>query len=451
MNHVTKLISSILNIELLGIPIVLLPISIMSFIIFLKVILLLPKILKKNQQIEASLKKQGSTLFEQISTLTSCIGGALGIGSILAGCISVKLFGPGILFWILVTSIIISGSKFLEVMVSCTPKNMLVWQKSHTKNTQNKFLTSGPFIYIQETFTRFFNKKISIYLTAIFAISFGICFSIVSIVQVNQLVEVLSLKNNVYKLAVSLSVGILVCYFLIRNIKEISIFSIIFVPLMVFVQVFVCIRIVIFSDKNFIDVLHLIFTEAFRSKSFPVQGIAIYALQRMIFASDLGTGISGFLSSESQVENRVKQGALGALEPILTGIMVFLIGVAVVTSGEYLSKKNGVSIVASSIKSSFDSYLFSFSIIMFALTTVVTRAYCAVKSLTFLTNGRFKGIIISLISVAITLSSFMVFHDILIMADFFYIIISTLHLFALVIILNSKKDETIFITDDKQN
>ncbi|MBL0725858.1 MAG: alanine:cation symporter family protein [Alphaproteobacteria bacterium] len=437
LSSVSSFVNGIFEIRILGISAVLLPISFAIIFLFGKYLLVLNKV-RSAVKLEKLNNNGGKNGFlKSVSALASCVGGALGMGNIIAGCVSVKMYGAGILFWIIVLAIIISASKFFEVALSC----MSQYRKGDRVNNN---CHSGPLVYIKNAFSIFGNKKIGSGAVAVFAFLFGSGYLLISIIQASQFVTMLPTSNCV-SFGVTTVIGLMVLFFILKNMKEIGLFSLIFVPAMLLIQLYICIKIVILSKYTFFELYNVVLTSAFDGSTAPIQVLIAYAMQRMILATDVGTGISGMLSSESKINNRIKQGLLSAIEPLLTGVVVFLVGIAIVSIDSYsVMTESGISIITSQIKSGFDLILFTISIFMFAVTTVITRSYCVVKSFSFLTNGRFAVSFSILVAISVALSPYFNFNNILAITDIVLILAATINLIAIILIVSKKGTGKLF-------
>lgn len=301
-----------------------------------------------------------------VDYLISCIGGSLGIGSIIAGIVSVQISQPGVLLWILLVSIFTSVIKFYEVYFSCD-------------SNSNKNPKKGPMRYMQNVFTKSTGLK---YLNKLSYFVFVVCFAIgyffTTILQINQVALSLSFDCQILQYVCYFILCIICCYYLLNDFSKILQISKILVPFMLIAQTFICVSIIM-NAQNVFDKFLFLLHNAFEFQNFSFGCIIGIALQRIILSADLGTGISGLLNAQNKNANRLYQGSIATLENIAVGFNIFFIGFAIYVSG-FLNKGVGIEPLLYATKniSYFHYILLICTVFLFGFTTMITRFYAAI-------------------------------------------------------------------------
>ncbi|QED23810.1 alanine:cation symporter family protein [Candidatus Deianiraea vastatrix] len=312
------------------------------------------------KNIASFLKTKDSGNKSNLGVLMACVGTVIGIGNIIGGGMSVKIAGPGVLFWILVACLFASALKFFETM-TC-----LEYKKA------NETVGNISYFCIRSSFGKFFSKPFSI----IYILCFSIGYFVNGLMQVNQIFSILdfSMTTN-YIFAFFISVFIF--YILKNGITHLSSFMGKVVPIMMILYVIICLFSIAKSENGFLGTARIIIDNAFSTSSIGIGFMIGYAIRRLCFAADIGTGLSGTISADIKQDPK-KQGVVSVFEIIFVGISVFMTGFTVVASGIDVSDLHGVEIMNNAIyQSDIVKIIFALIIFLFGITTACSCGFLA--------------------------------------------------------------------------
>jgi len=342
--------------------------------------------IKNIKNVAAFLKNGDRKEQSSFGVLISCIGTVLGIGNIIGGGMSVKIAGPGVLFWILIACIFTSSLKFFETM-TC-----LEYKKTHK--------TEGNISYfcIKSSF-----GKIGIALSLIYILCFTFGYFINGLLQVNQIFTILNF-TAIYKYLAAFCISVFIFIVLKNGILSLSKFMTKVVPLMMFLYILICIYSILNSQNGFFTTFFIIINDALNPKSAGIGFMIGYAIRRLCFAADIGTGLSGTMSSDIKNDPK-KQGVISVFEIIFVGISVFITGFTVVASGIDMSNLSGVSIMQAAIcQTNIIKITFSIIIFLFGITTACSCGFLAQQGVKVF-NVKYLPIVILVVYAILTFFS----------------------------------------------
>jgi alanine or glycine:cation symporter, AGCS family len=313
------------------------------------------------------------TKSSSIGVLMSCIGTVLGIGNIIGGCMSVKIAGPGVLLWVLVCCIMVSVLKFYENAVS------LSFKAKQTK------VINGNISY------RMIGKSFGFLggsLAVLYIAAFCIGYFVNGLVQVNQIFSIFSIDKSM-EIGFSMAVAIFIFYILSKGFGVMSRFMEICVPYMFISYIFICLYSIYFSQYGFIETTKIILIDSMNPAACGIGFLIGYAIRRLCFAADVGTGLSATMASDVTIDPK-KQGVISVFEIVFVGITVFITGFTVVSSGLDLSSLSGILIMKLALNDAkFIHVIFSTIIILFGLTTACSCGFLAKRGVeSFLSSKR---------------------------------------------------------------
>lgn len=332
------------------------------------------------------------------SAFMAAAGSTLGMGNIVGGAVAVTIGGAGTMFWIVIFSFILSSVKFAETMLG----------HKYRKEDKDGIISGGAFFYIRRGISAMGYEKFSKYLGYLYAILFSLAYTFAGSFQVNQISSLVSSEiikfenwNHSYNLYISIPLALFTLFILFGGIKRIGDFSVKAVPFMVFCHLFCSSFIIIKYLHNFDDILIEIIESAFALKSAGggIFFVIAYSLQRILFASDAGTGAASVANSNSS-KKPVEQGFIVAFEPILVAIMMLMSGfVVLLTHSHHFAAEyglDGIAVVnkAFSMNNGHDSILVLFwiNITLFGITSIISDGYYVEKAWYYMMHGKYTSI-----------------------------------------------------------
>ncbi len=294
--------------------------------------------------------------------LFTAMSTTLGISTIVAPVIAIKLGGPGALIGFLLTSFFGSAATYTEVSLS------IKYRKQFSTGT----VMGGPMHYLEHLLSPFAAKW--------YAICCLILLMAWSGTQANQVVAILDspLLGN-YRIPSVLSGGVialLVMIVMMGGIRRVSSFSAKLVPIMFMLYLGSTLWIILCNC----DKLWSIFSEIFQAAFSPyalasgtVVGGITNALRWGVFkgiqTNEAGIGTQAFPHAAAETQDPASQGALAMLSTYAAGFIAFLSGCVCLLTKTWQNPHLplGISMVAAS----FQHYFSYFGIIIVAMSTVL--------------------------------------------------------------------------------
>jgi len=271
--------------------------------------------------------------------LTVAMGGTVGVGNIAGVATAISLGGPGAIFWMWISGIFGMATKFGEVVLSL---------KYRIREKEGP-MVGGPMVYIE----RGMGKKFK-FLGIIFAIFGGIAaLGIGNMVQANSVAEGFS-HFGISKIFTGIILLLAVGLVTIGGIKRIAQVASFFVPFMCITYMICGILVILKNIHNLPYAIKIIFLHAFKPLS-PIGGFAgatvanaiKYGIARGIFSNEAGLGSAPVAHSTAIVDHPVRQGFWGIFEVFFDTIIICSItGIAIITSGVWISGETGATLTS---------------------------------------------------------------------------------------------------------
>lgn len=302
--------------------------------------------------------------------LSLSLGAKIGVGSISGIALSIYLGGPGTIFWIWITSIIISIITYLEGYLG-----------NNLNKKNNNINIGGPSYYIDQYLN---NKKVAILFSFISLITF--VFGFISI-QSNTIIKSINYSLNINNITIIIILVFFTSIIIFKNLKKIINISSKIVPFMLIFYIFIGVIIIILNYYKIFDILFLIINDAFNFKTgiFGILTTFIIGLQRGIFATEVGIGTSSIASS--MVEGNPKEQAICQSFGVnFTSLIICTITAIIILTSNYyninLNNVNGIELILASLKANF-GFFGEYSLLLitslFAFSTIIS-CYCFSES-----------------------------------------------------------------------
>ena len=342
----------------------------------------------KIKKIIKSIKREKSkTDITPIDTLIMTLSSKIGVGSLAGTSLSIYYGGPGVVFWMLLSSFILSILNYVE-------NGLSIIYKDKEKNE------SGPSYYIKKGL----NKKVLAYIYAVLVI-IAYIFLFLSI-QTNTIIVLTNEIVSINKVLISVFITLLSSTIILKGIKKISNICNKIFPFMMFVFLFSGLIIICKSLDIIPSVLKSIMENIFSAKS--IQGGIIYIIilsfQRSIFATESGVGTSAIISGSANNKNYKTQANIGILTTYFINFIIIGITSIVILSANINDIKitNGIELTRS-------AYLYHLGtpggivlyliLVLFSFSTIITIYYYGESSLKFITNKKIYINILKLFTV----------------------------------------------------
>lgn len=316
------------------------------------------------------------------AALATALAATVGTGNVVGVATAIKLGGPGALFWMWMAAFFGMATKYAEGVLAI---------KYRTKDADG-FIAGGPMYYIVNGMEQQW-KPLAIAFS-IFGVMVAL-FGSGTFTQVNSITD--SLKNTVgwSPQVISIILAILVSIIIFGGIKSISKVAESVVPFMAIIYIIATVTILLSHADNILPSLGLIFQSAFTGKA-ATGGFAgatmVTTIQagiaRGIFSNESGLGSAPIAAAAAKTNEPVEQGLVSMTGTFIDTIIICsLTGLAIIVTGGWSSDLNGAMLTQSAFSSVFGNfgvYALTFSLILFAFTTILGWSYYGERCFEFL-------------------------------------------------------------------
>ena len=360
-------------------------------------------------------EEDGAGEVSSFGALCTALSATIGTGNIVGVATAIAAGGPGALFWMEVAAFLGMATKYAEGLLAV--KYRVVDKDNHT--------LGGPFYYIEKGMGA--NWK---WLAKIFAF-LGVCVGLFGIGTFTQVNGIASAVNNFFDpnqawtvtipgigtyswtvVIASLLLSICVALVLIGGIKRIATVSQIIVPFMAIIYVVLSIVLIICNITEVPGAIVTIVKGAFNPRAVTggVVGSVIIAMQkgvaRGIFSNEAGLGSAPIAAAAAQTKEPVRQGLVCMTGTFIDTIIICtMTGLAIVLTGAWqVEGLEGVQITTYAFNNGLpiptvvSSFLLMICLVFFAFTTILGWDYYSERCLEYMTNGKMKADLQSLMS-----------------------------------------------------
>ncbi len=327
--------------------------------------------------------------------LTTALSATVGLGNIGGVAIAIALGGPGATFWMILAGFLGMSSKFAE----CT-----LAQIYRLINKEGQVI-GGPMVYLEKGFLEYGWPRLGKILSVMFSLMcIGGAFAIGTAFQVNQSLSAIITTTPFFAdfpWAYGLILAVLVGFVIIGGIRRIARTASAIVPFMCVIYVLACLTIIGYHINLIPMAFYKIFSEAFSPDAMygGFIGVLIVGFTRSAFSNEAGIGSAAIAHSAAKTSHPAKEGIVALLEPFIdTVVICTMTALVIIVTGVYnspehmelISGKQGAaltSIAFGSVLPWFPTIL-SFSVFLFAFSTIISWSYYGERCWVYLFNER---------------------------------------------------------------
>lgn len=295
------------------------------------------------------------------NSLAITLGAKIGVGSLAGISLAIYLGGPGTIFWLWISSIIMAintyAESYLLVKYNKYDSNLVGPSKYIYKGLNNKFLV------------------ITYSIIVIFAYIVGFI-----PIQANTIVKSVVLVSDINKWLVSILLIIIVMVILFRSANYIIKVCTILVPFMTILYVILGIYIVITNFSLLTGILVKIFKDALTIRSI-LPSIIVIGIQRGLFATETGIGTSA-LSISNKEYDAYKVGLSQIFGIHVTTFLICTVTALIILTSNYnnfiFDNINGIEIITMAFNyhlGGLGSFFLVLITVLFALSTIISGYY----------------------------------------------------------------------------
>ncbi|SFV57821.1 Na(+)-linked D-alanine glycine permease [hydrothermal vent metagenome] len=363
-------------------------------------------------------------------SLTTALSATVGLGNIAGVAIAIAVGGPGATFWMILAGFFGMTLKFTEVTLA---------QLYREKRPDGRIM-GGAMQYLSKGLASKGHVKLGKTLAIIFSLlAIGGSLGAGNAFQTSQAMGALSDRVPffaTYPIVFGLIMATLVGFVIIGGIKRIAQTAEKIVPAMVFIYLAASLWILIVNAPMVPHAITTIFYEAFAPTAVTggLVGVLVQGFKRAAFSSEAGIGSAAIVHSTASVKYPVRQGMVALYEPFIDTIIICtMTALVIVTTGVYdahgafadlVAAKQGAALTAAAYGTviSWFPIILSFSIILFAFSTMISWSYYGERSWTYLFGEKYT-LVYKLIFISFTVmasvtsaSALLNFSDLLILS-----------------------------------
>lgn len=312
--------------------------------------------------------------------VATALASTVGTGNITGVATAIVAGGPGAVFWMWVSALFGTMTKFAEVTLAV---------KFRQKNERGEWV-GGPMYYMENGL----NAK---WLGVIFACFATLAsFGIGNMTQSNSIATALNETVGISPVVTGVVVAIIVAFVILGGIKRIAEVTERLVPVMGVIYVLLGVITIALNLDKLPGAFAIIFQGAFAPQSvlggvmgYTIMNAIRFGFARGVFSNEAGLGSAPIAHAAANTDNPVKQGMWGAFEVIFdTFIICTITSLVVVMSGMYTAEGlDGAALSIAAFNQSvgmFGTVGVTIGTVLFALSTLLGWSYYGEKSIEYL-------------------------------------------------------------------
>jgi len=311
-------------------------------------------------------KKEKNSSVSPFETLMLTLAGKIGVGSLAGIALAIYLGGPGTIFWLWISTLILVPNAYVEGYLGVL---------FHKK--ENGFYNGGPHYYIENGLGK---KKTAKFYSLLVLLTYLLGFLPIQANTVSKSFN--TIIHN--ELIIGVITAILFSLIIFKGMKGIISATSKLMPIVGICFLGAGFYILLKNIYLVIPITKTIIIDAFHPKTMKVSFITslIIGLQRGIFSHEAGTG-SGAIAAATVDSNDAKgQGRLQIIGVYFTSLVLCSLSTFIILMSDYkfmsLKDINGIEIMQYAMEyhlGSFGLILLLFVIFIFAFSTIITGYY----------------------------------------------------------------------------
>lgn len=275
--------------------------------------------------------KDGISLFE---SLTMSLAGRIGVGSLSGIALAIYLGGPGVVFWIWLTSLLCSTNAFAESVLA------IVFRRKDNANIYR----GGPFYYIQDGLGK---KKLACFYAILIIIAYIGGFMTI---QINTVTKSITNIINISPAIIGAIIAVLAGVTILGGVKKIANTTSKLVPGMTILYLAICSYIILKNYTMVPNIIINIIESALNLKTFGIGTLTtlLIGMQKGIFSSEVGLGTGSIVSVTADTEKPAQNGIVQIFEIHFENLIIATITALVVCMSNYqgyiIPDPNGIEI-----------------------------------------------------------------------------------------------------------
>lgn len=318
--------------------------------------------------------------------LATALAGTMGLGNITGVAVAITIGGPGAIFWMWVTAVVGTTTKFYTASLAIMYRGL----------DDSGKLQGGPMYVIREGLGRRWLP---------FAWMFAIAGMVgtLPVFQINQLVQILrdviaipaglatSEEHFNFDLLTGITLAVVIFSIAVGKIKRVSAVAASIVPAMVLFYFGITAVLLLSNIERVPGMFSLIFLDAFTGNAVSggvVAAVILIGVQRGAFSNEAGIGTESLAHGAAKTNEPAREGLVAMMGPILDTLVVCTCtALALLVTDVWQGDAVGVTMTAQAYEQAFPgvgSYLLLLMVVVLSTTTVLTYWYYGSKCMGFL-------------------------------------------------------------------
>ena len=326
--------------------------------------------------------------------LSTALSGTLGLGNVAGVAIAIKMGGPGAIFWMWVTALVGTATKFYTASLAVMYRG-----KDSLGGTQ-----AGPMYVVMEGLGKSWRP-----LAVLFCVA-GLVGTLPAF-QANQLVQIVRdtiaipfgwatpTHHFSFDLILGFAIALLVYWVIEGNIKRVGAVAARMVPGMVLLYIGMTVYLLTDNINSISGSFWLIFNDAFSGDSVAggtLGAVIIMGVRRGTFSNEAGIGTESMAHGAAKTDEPIREGLVAMLGPIIDTLLVCTCtAFAILSTGVFLTTDSeGVSLTAmafASVMPNFGLHLFTIVVTFLSLSTMISYWYYGSVCWSFLMGADTKN------------------------------------------------------------
>ncbi|MTB63793.1 amino acid carrier protein [Streptococcus sp. zg-86] len=360
--------------------------------------------------------RSGQGDVSSFAALCTALAATVGTGNIVGVATAIKTGGPGALFWMWVAAFFGMATKYAEGFLAI---------KYRTKDANGQ-VAGGPMHYI----TLGMGKKWKP-LAGFFAIS-GVLVAFLGIGTFAQVNSITSSLENSFAFSpqiVSIILAVIVAVIIFGGIESISSVSTKVVPFMALLYIVATVALLAVNANQLLPTLGLVVKSAFTPSAAlggfagaSVRAAIQNGIARGVFSNESGLGSAPIAAAAAKSNQPVEQGLISMIGTFIDTIIICsLTGLSILVTGQWtVAGLEGAPLTQAAFATFFGtpgSLALTFSLVLFAFTTILGWSYYGERCFEFLFGTRFILLYRIIFIAMVALGGFLQLEVIWIIAD----------------------------------
>ena len=303
----------------------------------------------------------------------------VGTGNIAGVALAITLGGPGAVFWMWLLAVIGAASAFAESTLAQIYKVRL-----------GSNFHGGPAFYIR---TALKQRRLAVVFSVLFIITFAFVFNTV---QANTISQSLQTTFHINPLLTGLVLAAITALIIFGGLRRIAKFSAVIVPIFALAYIAVTLVIMILHITELPRVLMLICSDAFSWQKFlagTLGATIMTGARRGLFSNEAGMGSAPNAAATAHTSHPVKQGYVQAFGVFVDTLLICSCTAFIILLADYthFPGLEGIALTQAALTTElglFGNYFISFSVLLFAFTSIIGNYYYGQANIEFLAHRR---------------------------------------------------------------